>query len=115
MDCMYVLLEIFKTFLKYIISKLLDKMTEILYSAITAVDEVGEESIAEAGAVCSGDLYLRGWGGLVARRKKKVQEGKLQSSCEKFTIYFDKFTIVISTYLRIEIIFLVPIMCYALF
>ena len=56
MDCIYVLLEIFKTFLKYIISKLLDKMTEILYSAITAVDEVGEESIAEARAVGSGDL-----------------------------------------------------------
>ena len=52
MDCIYVLLEIFKTFLKYIISKLLDKMTEILYSAITAVDKVGEESIAEAGAAC---------------------------------------------------------------
>ena len=31
-------------------------MTEILYSAITAVDKVGEESIAEAGAVGSGDL-----------------------------------------------------------
>ena len=56
MDCIYVLLEIFKTFVKYIISKLLDKMMEILYSAITAVDEVGEESIAEARAVGSGDL-----------------------------------------------------------
>ena len=56
MDYIYVLLEIFKTFLKYIILKLLDKMTEILYSAITAMDEVGKESIAEAGAVGSGDL-----------------------------------------------------------
>ena len=56
MDRIYLLLEIFKTFMKYIISKLLDKMTEILYSAITAVDEVGEESIAQPRAVGSGDL-----------------------------------------------------------
>ena len=56
MDYIYVLLELFKTFLKYIISKILDKMTEILYSVITAVDEVDKESIAEAGAVGSEDL-----------------------------------------------------------
>ena len=56
MDYIYVLLEIFKTFLKYIISKILDKMSEIVYSVITAVDEVDEESIAEAGAVGIGDL-----------------------------------------------------------
>ena len=56
MDCIYVLLEIVKTFVKYLILKLLDKMMEILYSAITAVDEVGEETIAEARAVGSRDL-----------------------------------------------------------
>ena len=55
-DYIYILLELFKTFLKYIISKILDKMPEILYSVITAVDEVDEESIAKAGAVGSGDL-----------------------------------------------------------
>ena len=56
MDYIYILLELFKTFLKYIISKILDKMSEIVYSVITAVDEVDEESIAEAGAVGIGHL-----------------------------------------------------------
>ena len=52
MDYIYILLELFK----YIISKILDMMSEIVYSDIDAVDEVDEESIAEAGAVGIGDL-----------------------------------------------------------